>query len=98
MPGDEDEAQLVVEDANKEVQDDVAEVVPERLERMDEVVEAEGEDGEGAVGLVRLLLAHRRAPEVVQEDCNTERTASSFLAQDVFQADRCGSRRIGKDN
>ena len=49
---------------------DVAEVVPEGLEGVDEVVEAEGEDGEGAVRLVRLLLAHRSAPEVVQEDCN----------------------------
>ena len=39
---------------------------------MEEVVEAEGEDGEGAVRLVRLLLAHRSAPEVMQEDCNRE--------------------------
>ena len=47
-------------------------MVPEGLERVEEVVEAEGEDGEGAVRLVRLLLAHRSAPEVMQEDCNRE--------------------------
>ena len=51
---------------------DVAEVVAEGLERVEQVVEAEGEDGEGAVRLVRLLLAHRSPPEVVQEDCNTD--------------------------
>ena len=37
------------------------------LEGMEEEVESEGDDGEGAVRLVRLLLAHRRPPEVVQE-------------------------------
>ena len=45
-------------------------MVTEGLERVEEVIEAKGKDGEGAVGLVRLLLAHWRAPEVVQEDCN----------------------------
>ena len=37
------------------------------LESVEEVVESEGDDGEGAVRLVRLLLAHWRPPEVVQE-------------------------------
>ena len=37
------------------------------LEGVEEVVESEGDDGEGAVRLVRLLLAHRRPPEIVQE-------------------------------
>ena len=70
IPWYEDEAQLVVEDADEEVEGYVAKVVTEGLERVEEVIEAKGKDGEGAVGLVRLLLAHWRAPEVVQEDCN----------------------------
>ena len=49
------------------MQQNVAEVVSQGLQLVKEVVEAEGEHAERAVGLVAALDVHGHAPEVVPE-------------------------------
>jgi len=54
-------------------------VVSKRLKCMQQVVEAERQHGEWAIRLVGLLLAHRRPPEVVQENVDQRSVRPQIL-------------------
>lgn len=56
------------EGRSRGVQQDVEEVVAPGFESGQRVVEAEGEDAEGPVGLVGAGVGERGAPEVVEEE------------------------------
>ena len=82
--GEEARGEGVVEEGDRGVEDDIDQVVAQGLELVQEIVEAEGEDSERSagrslpiywylrsllpVGLVTLLLLHRRAPEVIVKE------------------------------
>lgn len=61
-------AETKIKHGHHTVEYDVDQMVADRVESPQPVVPAEGEDREGTVGLVTLLLGHGRAPEVVLEE------------------------------
>ena len=68
-----------VENGDNPMKDHVDQVVPERVKLAHHVVEAEGCHCEWAVGLVRLLLIHRRPPKVVEEEVAPRNMAPQVL-------------------
>ena len=66
--GDQGEAEGVVEQGDAGVEEEVDEVVAERLQLVDQVVEPEGQDRQGPVRLVAAGVRQGRAPEVVGQD------------------------------
>lgn len=64
---------------NRDVQQQVDKMVTEWLQSMQQVVEAECQHRQGPIGLVRLLLAHWRAPEIVEEYITQRRARSQIL-------------------
>ena len=49
------------------MEDVIHQVVTKRVQPMQPIIEAEGENTEGSVGFVRLLFVHRDAPEIILE-------------------------------
>ena len=72
-------ADLEEEETDEGVEDEVEEVIAQGLEAVEDVVEPEREDAQRPVGLVRLLLGHRDAPEVIVEDVDQGRGGEEVL-------------------
>ena len=66
-------ADLVEQDRDNDVEEEVEEMIAKRLEAMEDVIEPKREDAQRSVGLMRLLLGHRDAPEVIVEDVDQGR-------------------------
>ena len=61
------------------MEENVDKVISQRIQTMQQIVDLEGEDTEWSVGLVRLLLLHGDAPEVIEEEVG-ERSAGEDVS------------------
>jgi len=79
----------VEEKSDNGVEQEVGEVVAKRREAVNEIVEAIGENAEGAVGFVRLLFCHGDPPEIVLENLKDGRFGSDvfviFYGTDIIE-------------
>ena len=67
-PGEEAARQLVVEQRHASVQENIDGVVTQGGNLSQQVIETEGEDSDGPVGLVALLLGDGSPPEIILEN------------------------------